>query len=101
MLPARFRRIEEFAQTAVDDRQLAGIRRDGDWGFFGARTGETNLLVVGPAAQVEGDARLEAQGGVIDRLPRFGLGAVVVVVAFRGIDEVRRALVERRLRGDG
>ena len=72
-LPTRRRAVVKLAQPAVNHRQFAGERRDGDGCVRRAGAGERDLFVVSAAAQIERVTGPQLPRRVGQRLPRRGL----------------------------
>ena len=92
--------LEELTIAAVEDRQLARIRADGDRHLRRAGDGKGRGLIVGAAAEVKRVPRFESRKGVLQRLPGGSLRPVSGIVPLDRIDEIRRALAHGPARCD-
>src|SRR5437879_5719558 len=84
-LPRRLGAGEKLAQSAVDDRQLAGVARDRDGGLRRAGATEESLLLIRAATQVKRVSGLQPSQCIAERLPRSLSGAGVGIIAARGV----------------
>src|SRR5437879_5674685 len=76
-LPRLRRHLKELSESAVDDGQFSRMRANHDRLLGRPVQREAHRLVERAATKQECVARFELAGGVAQRLPRFGLGAVV------------------------